>query len=1257
MARRGKDTRTGSLFGEESAPTPPEPAKAAKAAKPAKAEQAPEPEESGGRDPFDLARLQRAALDAQANRVLSASAGTGKTHTLTAIYLDVLLGRLRDESLRGADPLHPGQVVAVTFTEKAAAELLERAREALEDLLARAKKEKNEALRAHLAACRDELSGAPVSTIHGYCARLLRAAGERDGVPPGFRMLEQDEADELLDGALRSAAAEVLARGGEGHAALFELAREWNVSGAFGKGLLPVGRSLIHALRTLGLRPDALLAKEPAGGAAKLLDGVRERVAAVPDEGRSRPKPELRELLARPLGGDDPLALRRFCLEALPLAEGYKWAEGLGLDTDLRAALAFAHAPHRAALARYIGEALARYAKAKRAAGGLDFDDLLLEARRLLEDEPQAAGNAQFVLIDEFQDTNPIQWQVLERVAFPNGAARARPRIAIVGDEKQSIYRFRGAEVKLFRDRCADAAFSVQPLKENFRSRGAVIAFLNAFFRTVWPAEGGGFAYDEAHELEAYGRDGARHAWDGPPGELLKAHAEAEDADAARWAQALAIARRIRSMIDSEKDPVRVWDKERKVLRAPRYQDVAVLAHSVKALRVPLELAFAKYRVPFRMIGGVTFYTRQEVLDVLNLLAAVADPADTLALAGFLRSPLVQLPDGAVFRLVYGKDGVAEGAQAERLARRIEDLDAEGLDDEDAAKFRAGAELLKELRANLGRWTVAECIDLACRRTGFLGVLAMQPQGELAVAAVRRLIERARSFEAQGAHTFGDFVGWLRERVEREFSEPAGDQTPDLAPDLPESPDAVHVGTIHKAKGLEYGVVFVAEMGTAPRGNADAALFDPERGLGLRIGIEREGLSGEADAVHAEIAASLRSAEAEESRRKLYVALTRARDYLVLCGEYKNNRKDGTWRGYVDAYVGECEKDKALPKLLVREDNAKELLDAKPPEAQAPLHFDNADARLSAAQSNGETKPDAEALARLQALLANVAQPPERAWGPGGRGLELPVTAFARLLAGLPGLHGYERADSSEAAGAEDASEAAAVQPGGSDEFTEQAGLPPADARKLGVAAHAALEAAVAAGAKDAPSAAAFAWRRALARANADADGDAALAAFAKVEAALHGDFLKEVLALPPAQRYAERALRWRLALDGKPPLNVALSGTIDLLAQPGGAWRVVDYKLASREHVPPKVLCAYAWQVRLYAAAAGALLREREEAAADANVGAYLYFLGDAAGGAGPQPVDEFPEAARPPEKLDASVQKALHAAALLFANSLAAR
>ncbi|MCK6472783.1 MAG: UvrD-helicase domain-containing protein [Planctomycetes bacterium] len=1230
MARRGKDTHTGKLFGEEPAPKP-------KPAKPAKTQPAAKP---AGRDPFKLADLQQKALDAQANRVLSASAGTGKTHTLTAIYLDVLLGRLRGESKRDAAPLRPGEVVAVTFTEKAAAELLERARGALEDLLANAK---HEALRAHLALCRDELSGAPVSTIHGYCARLLRAAGERDGVPPGFRMLEQDEADELLDDALRSAAAELLAKSGEESAALFELAREWNVSGAFGKGLLPVGRSLIHALRTLGLEPDALLDKEPEGDASKLLDGVRERVAEVPDKGKQGPKPELRALLSEPVDAGDNHALRRFCLEALPLVltnkKPFKWAEGLGLDADLRAVLALAHAPHRAALVRYIKEALARYAKAKRAAGELDFDDLLLDARRLLEEEPQASGGAQFVLIDEFQDTNPIQWQVLERVAFPSDAARGRPRIAIVGDEKQSIYRFRGAEVRLFRDRCAEKAFAVQPLKENFRSRAAVIDFLNAFFRTVWPAQAEGFSYDQSHELEAHDAGGERHAWEGPPGELLKAHAAAENADQARWAQAQAIARRIRTMIDAEKDSPRVWDKEKSVLRTPSYKDVAVLAHSVKSLRVPLELAFAKYRVPFRMIGGVTFYTRQEVLDVLNLLAAVADPSDTLSLAGFLRSPLVQLPDGAVFRLVYGKDGAREGekggAKAEGFAKRIEDLDAEGLSEDDAAKFRAGAELLKELRSNLGRWTVAECIDLACRRTGFMGVLAMQPQGELAVAAVRRLIERARVFEAQGAHTFGDFAEWLRERVEREFSEPAGDQTPDLAPDLPESPDAVHVGTIHKAKGLEFPVVFVAEMGTAPRSNSDAAFFEPGHGLGLRIGIEREGLSGAADAIHAGIAEQLKAAEDEESRRKLYVALTRARDYLVLCGEYKDNRKDGTWRAYVDAYLNASENDGALPKLLVREDNAKELLDAKPPEAQAPLSYDAGEAKLS---SKPRHKPDAEALSRLQALLKNVAQPPARAWGPGGRSLELPVTEFARLLAGLPGLQSYERADSSEAAGAEEISEtgAAAVLPGGSDEFNEQAGLPPADARKLGVAAHAALEAAVAAGGKDAPAAAASAWCRTLARAGADAECDAALAAFAKVEAALNGKFLKEVLALPPAQRYAERALRWRLSLDGPPRLSVALSGTIDLLAQPGGAWRVVDYKLAARENVSAKVLHAYAWQVRLYAAAAGALLREREEAAADVNVGAYLYFLGDAAGGAVPLPVDEFPEASRPAEKLD---------------------
>src|ERR1043165_8670531 len=256
-------------------------------------------------DPFKLNADQEHALDLRTNRVISASAGTGKTHTLTALYLALLEGRLEpghpllkeSEWLARAKagtlrPLRPGEIVAATFTEKAAAELLERTREGLEHELGR--DDFPETLQTHLKGCRKELFSAPVSTIHAFCARLLREAGAEGPAPAAFKVLNQEEAGELLDAALSSAAAEMLESGA--HPSFRILAQE---QGVFTRhaGLLECGRSLLHALRTRGLEPDALRARSALSieKVAADFEDFYAVIATVPDSGKSKPKPELRD--------------------------------------------------------------------------------------------------------------------------------------------------------------------------------------------------------------------------------------------------------------------------------------------------------------------------------------------------------------------------------------------------------------------------------------------------------------------------------------------------------------------------------------------------------------------------------------------------------------------------------------------------------------------------------------------------------------------------------------------------------------------------------------------------------------------------------------------------------------------------------------------------------------------------------------------------------------------------------------------------
>jgi len=1145
-----------------------------------------------------LTRSQGAALDLSANRVISASAGTGKTHTLTELYIALLSGRLApggrflqpDEWLAAARSgaargMRPGQIVAVTFTKKAAADLLSRARERLE-------KEKHgsdlpQALQAHLQQCWEELPGAPVSTIDAFCARLLREAGARSPAPTAFAILEEDEADEMLDEALAGAASDWLAQ--QKDPRFGTLAREWDVLGD--SGLVAIGRKLLSVLRTRGRTPDDAARRATAELSAadihRRIGEWEQTLRTMPPVSKSKPKEELWQWFKEAAACSTPDDLRCVLLQ-LPgvfygsRGEPLKWAETNKIAEPSPELLQALHVPFVKALAAYLSEALARYTRAKRAAGVVDFNDLLLYTRTLLK-QGAGTGHYEFVLIDEFQDTNPLQDEVLRLVAFGTGGTK-NVRLAVVGDRKQSIYRFRGADVSVMESAEKEPHFAVAPLKETLRHRDRVRGFINEFFAHVWPRDAA-FHYDARHELEAAPHL-QRAQWDGPAGELI-ALPDGEKTPAAeqhRWQQARAIAQRICCLIAPRENAAlprpRVWDKELRELRAPRLGDIAILARSVRHIRIPLQVALSQKNIPFRMLGGVSFYTRQEVLDVGNLLACVVHPGDDLSLAGLLRSPLAGLSDGGLWRLRMNDAGrTAGGSFHDRLRAAAEDPAALGFNVADAAALRQADALLQELRAGCGRRTAAELIDRACQATGFLGILALQPQGEVAVAAVRRVIELSRTFEARRVRHLSDFVRWLRDQAVAEWDQPGREGEADLEPDAPESGEAVKIGTVHSAKGLEFPIVIVADIGAQAPVLGGNALYHPGEGLGLKLGLEQEGLEAVGDAVYQNAREAEAEAERDERRRLLYVALTRARDYLVLLGETARHEKNeaSNWRNLVGGFL--AASPDALRKL---EYQHPDLAAAVPGQPAALVSFDETD----------ETgRPDAGSAPRLREDYANVAAaaPPalrggtQDAGGLARRDLRVSVSALTRWLACprraalAPWLEG-----DTQAARADDEDDS-------QDAADAEAGESP-DARALGTAAHAVLEAAFSGAACDVQQA----WAQAAAQAGAPLDGPAADRASARVKALLDSVWGRAMLKLPPEQRLTEQAFHYRTIVDQPSGSVVTLCGKIDLLAAPrSGEWQVFDYKLAGGPAAGTghDTYVRYAWQGVLYGVVAAQVL------------------------------------------------------------------
>jgi ATP-dependent helicase/nuclease subunit A len=530
------------------------------------------------------------------------------------------------------------------------------------------------------------------------------------------------------------------------------------------------------------------------------------------------------------------------------------------------------------------------YEQLKRERSAVDFDDLELLAQRLLrEREPlRAAWSERFelLMVDEFQDTNPRQLAIL--------AALDRGNLFTVGDELQAIYGFRHAEVSLFRARRAQLAQSGAslPLTHNFRSRAELLQLVNAVFE-------GRFASPPM--LTAGRSDAAEHD--------ASAAVELLLTDADGWEQRESLAEQIAAGLP----PAQTWRQAEARLLAQRVAElvregrakageVVVLLRASGDLEVferPLQLA------GLRTLAAVgAFWGHQQIGDLIAYLRALANPLDEQALYGVLASPLggcsrdclallaraAQASGAGLWDTALRAAGEAPGGGDLGLGRGAAAREGERGPDEreeqavarlariapaDRAALQAVVGLLERERAGAPRRTIAALIERAIEATGYREHVLALDWGERRLANVHKLLRLAREFEAgEGRELRGflDHVEYLREasRVE-----------PD-APVEGTEPDAVRLMTVHAAKGLEFPVVCVADLGRQPNARMPDLLVDGPR-VGLRL-MRLDGARSIPALAYGELSEERARREAEEEDRILYVAMTRARELLLLSG-------------------------------------------------------------------------------------------------------------------------------------------------------------------------------------------------------------------------------------------------------------------------------------------------------------------------------------------------------------------------------------
>jgi ATP-dependent helicase/nuclease subunit A len=817
--------------------------------------------------------------------IVTAGAGTGKTSTLVGRYLWLLEHRIT-----------PHQIAAITFTEKAAREMRNRIRKAVAH---RARAEEVDAKRAFWEELEIGMDAARIGTIHSLCSEILRAHPVEARVDPEFEVVEEGASLALRAQAVESAL--IWALEDESTARLFKSFTT--------EGLRRLIQSLLeHRLDASTLFESEEAAQSDAAIRAALnefmendlvlesiseLEALQDAGQLVVDAGENLAQRiavllEYWEEARTNLGGDDLLGAARvlflFRRQGLKRGAGLKgssakelqavlqtcydeilnpWLGGAASsDTQPDEALEelWDESYHR--VKRLFLQACSMYALALDRQSALDFDDLEFGAMQLLANQ-KVAERWQFeiaaILVDEFQDTNERQRTIIDSLCGNDIG-----KLFIVGDARQSIYRFRGADVSVFRrvEREIKASRGVHvELKKTFRAHRGLLAEMDGLLAPIMGTE------DDPDRLYAVPysnldahRSAAKSNLDPPYTEVILGLGQG--AGAARYRAAEALAGRL--SVYKTGGWVESWD------------EVALLFRASTAFSVyedALELA----GIPFVTVAGSGFYGRPEIRDLLNILRAISEPWNDAALAGLLRSPAFRISDPGLYALRIPNDEPIPLQDA--LVGNRDHLS----EDDQAASLHA-REFLQQFRPMVDRMTVAELLKRVVDYLDYRAILAISHTRLW--RNLDKLLQDAERSDLVHVRTFFDYLRSMRDIGAREGEAPT------------EALGAVQLMTIHKAKGLEFSTVVLADASRAPVLRREPSYLLGETGPAFLL----ERSLGEPLIYKLAKRLDRQQSMAEETRI-LYVAATRARERLILSGHLSMQRGAYTANGWMKSFL------------------------------------------------------------------------------------------------------------------------------------------------------------------------------------------------------------------------------------------------------------------------------------------------------------------------------------------------------------------
>lgn len=879
---------------------------------------------------------------------VSASAGTGKTAVLSGRCAEIVSDKNICPGI--------GNMLVLTFTEAAAEQMRSRIAQQLKAKLA--KENNNQHLRYQLML----LPGADISTIHSFCKRLITEYFYQLGLDPTFGMIDGDE-QQLLKAETLEKTMQWAWRQNHLTQAMGQLLRRrnLNINDGFLSKIIGISNfldnvvwrqdwyeragQLYQAANPLEASPgqkQKQIVHEKLDDILGQLHNCRQLYIKENPDGAWAQK--CQETFIEPVekcigflkaGNWDSFAeqIRNFkkprvnkCND-LPeiVAELIKKTVKNAIDSfgelgelavlnpDYLDTLGGAVSLQSRVIIELVKKFDEFYAQAKRNLNCLDFSDLEHYALRLLTTgdsdreklKPSETALAmqnkyKYIFVDEYQDINPVQQRILDCLG-------AGGNVFVVGDAKQSIYAFRGAEPTIFTEalkaasvdgKAQDKGLRVD-LNANFRSKKGILDFVNHVFKRIMTLSFVNIDYDESAELKCPASTEAENS-DGP---LVELHildeedrsSEQKNLYSMRKHQAVMIAQRIREMVgaDSGHAQFQVFDKQLGEERDVQYRDIAILMRS-PSVRVNDYIEIMRLaQVPVSCQDSSGYFEATEICDCLCLLKVLDNPQRDIELAAVLRSPFFNVTDNGLAKIkLHSK----KGSQFRNFYDCLVEYSASGSDSKLAGRINEILEQLRQWRLMGRRGNLADLLWCIYRQTQFLSYVSAMTNGRQRKANLLKLHNRAIQFEtfasSGGSANLNRFVAFI-EKMQLSGADWAG-----ALPATAEN--AVRILSIHKSKGLEFPVVFLAELNNEFSGkdSTGQCLTDVELAVGLQI-IDAESNSSLSSLTHQVIAERKRSMSMAEEMRILYVATTRAKERLILTGcAKKTNCRDTILSGF-----------------------------------------------------------------------------------------------------------------------------------------------------------------------------------------------------------------------------------------------------------------------------------------------------------------------------------------------------------------------